>query len=434
MVKILHFADTHIDVAAHGRREPVSGLPLRVLDFLKALDKIVDTAIDQKVDLVLFAGDAYKDRTPVPTFQREWGKRIRRLSDAKIPTLLLVGNHDLSPAQGRAHALQEYETLPVPHVHVVSEPKLLTPPDLEGLPLQILAIPSLSRSRMMARHQISATHPAEIYAQIETLLAELVGTWLEQIDPALPTVLTAHASVQGAKYGGERSVMLGSDLVLPGGLVRNPKLDYVALGHIHKAQNLNENAHPPVIYPGSIERVDFGEAADDKFFVIAEVDKGHTEVHWHQLHGRPFIDRSVNLTSLEGALDQLIGALPPQEELQDAIVRLVVTYPRDWETDIDESAVRRHAEPAFEFHFIRRPQMEARLRLPEGQLVSTMDHAALLETYWKTMEINETESLNQLAAEIIQEVDSGDNEQIWLADDSRIDTLTAEGHASLDNL
>jgi exonuclease SbcD len=434
MVKILHFADTHIDVAAHGRREPVSGLPLRVLDFLKALDTIVDTAIDQKVDLVLFAGDAYKDRTPVPTFQREWGKRIRRLSDAKIPTLLLVGNHDLSPAQGRAHALQEYETLPVPHVHVVSEPKLLTPPDLEGLPLQILAIPSLSRSRMMARHQISATHPAEIYAQIETLLAELVGTWLEQIDPALPTVLTAHASVQGAKYGGERSVMLGSDLVLPGGLVRNPKLDYVALGHIHKAQNLNEDAHPPVIYPGSIERVDFGEAADDKFFVIAEVDKGHTEVHWHQLHGRPFIDRSVNLTSLEGALDQLIGALPPQEELQDAIVRLVVTYPRDWETDIDESAVRRHAEPAFEFHFIRRPQMEARLRLPEGQLVSTMDHAALLETYWKTMEINETESLNQLAAEIIQEVDSGDNEQIWLADDSRIDTPTAEGHASLDNL
>lgn len=434
MVKILHFADTHIDVAAHGRREPVSGLPLRVLDFLKALDTIVDTAIDQKVDLVLFAGDAYKDRTPVPTFQREWGKRIRRLSDAKIPTLLLVGNHDLSPAQGRAHALQEYETLPVPHVHVVSEPKLLTPPDLEGLPLQILAIPSLSRSRMMARHQISATHPAEIYAQIETLLAELVGTWLEQIDPALPTVLTAHASVQGAKYGGERSVMLGSDLVLPGGLVRNPKLDYVALGHIHKAQNLNEDAHPPVIYPGSIERVDFGEAADDKFFVIAEVDKGHTEVHWHQLHGRPFIDRSVNLTSLEGALDQLIGALPPQEELQDAIVRLVVTYPRDWETDIDESAVRRHAEPAFEFHFIRRPQMEARLRLPEGQLVSTMDHAALLETYWKTMEINETESLNHLAAEIIQEVDSGDNEQIWLADDSRIDTPTAEDHASLDNL
>lgn len=408
MVKILHFADTHIDVAAHGRRDPISGLPLRVLDFLKALDTIVDAAISEQVDLVLFAGDAYKDRTPVPTFQREWGKRIRRLSDAGIPTLLLVGNHDLSPALGRAHALQEYETLPVPHVRVLSKPALLTPKELEDLPLQVIALPWLSRSRMMAALQISATDPAEMYAEMEVRIAELLDNWLEEIDPDLPTVFTAHASVQGAKYGGERSVMLGNDLVLPGGLVRNPKLDYVALGHIHKAQNLNEGAHPPVVYPGSIERVDFGEAADDKFFVIAEVSKGESKVHWHKLHGRQFIDRAITLTSLENMQDQLIGALPPQEELQDAIVRLTITYPRDWETDIDESAVRRYAEPAFEFHFLRRPQMEARLRLPEGQLASSMDHIRLLETYWKTMDITEADSLNQLAANIIQEVSAED--------------------------
>ena len=72
-LRILHFADAHIDIANHGRRDPESGLPIRVMDFLKAMDTIVDTAIDEKVDLVLFAGDAYKDRSPVPTFQREWG-------------------------------------------------------------------------------------------------------------------------------------------------------------------------------------------------------------------------------------------------------------------------------------------------------------------------------------------------------------------------
>jgi exonuclease SbcD len=85
---------------------------MRVLDFLKSLDTIVDTAISERVDLVLFAGDAYKDRTPAPTFQREWGKRVMRLSRAGIPTLLLVGNHDLSPALGRAHALESFDTLP----------------------------------------------------------------------------------------------------------------------------------------------------------------------------------------------------------------------------------------------------------------------------------------------------------------------------------
>ena len=98
-MKLLHFADAHIDMANYGRHDPETGLPLRVLDFLKSLDTIVDAAISEKVDLVIFAGDAYKDRSPAPTFQREWGKRIMRLSHAKIPTLLLVGNHDLSPAR-----------------------------------------------------------------------------------------------------------------------------------------------------------------------------------------------------------------------------------------------------------------------------------------------------------------------------------------------
>ena len=105
MLTILHFADAHIDMANYGRHDPESGLPMRVMDFLKSLDQIVDTAIAEKVDLVIFAGDTYKDRSPAPTFQREWGRRIMRLSRANIPVLLLVGNHDLSPALGRAHAL-----------------------------------------------------------------------------------------------------------------------------------------------------------------------------------------------------------------------------------------------------------------------------------------------------------------------------------------
>ena len=46
MPTILHFADAHIDMAAHGRHDPDSGLPVRVLDYLRALDTIVDAAIE----------------------------------------------------------------------------------------------------------------------------------------------------------------------------------------------------------------------------------------------------------------------------------------------------------------------------------------------------------------------------------------------------
>lgn len=406
MITLLHFADAHIDMANYGRHDPQSGLPLRVMDFLKSLDTIVDTAIEEKVDLVLFAGDAYKDRSPAPTFQREWGKRIMRLSRAGIPILLLVGNHDLSPALGRAHALESFDTLEVPRVRVLEKPEMLTPKDLWGLPLQILALPWISRSGIMAALDLSAADPKQVYEQIEERLTGLIQDWLEAVDPSLPVVLTAHASVQGAIYGGERTVMLGSDLVLAGSLVKDPRLDYVALGHIHKPQNINENAHPPVIYPGSIERVDFGEVKDDKFFVIARVGRGKTEVEWRQLAGiRPFIERYLTLESQEGIAQKLSQALPPAEQIEGAIVRLVLEYPREWESLIDESALREHTAAAFEFQLIKRPQMEARIRLPDGQAVGSLTPLELLDTYWDAnhVQADEKEALKNLAQNLIQE-------------------------------
>lgn len=413
MPKILHFADAHIDMANYGRHDPESGLPLRVMDFLKSLDVIVDTAIDEKVDLVLFAGDAYKDRTPAPTFQREWGRRVMRLSRAGIPTLLLVGNHDLSPAIGRAHALENFDTLEVPNVIVLDRPRRLEPKHLGGLPLQVLALPWVSRSALMANLDLSAGEPGQVYEQLGDRLVELVNHWLDnEIDPSLPVVLTAHCSVHGAVYGGERSVMLGNDLVLPGSLVKDPRLDYVALGHIHKPQNLNKDAHPPVIYPGSIERVDFGEAADEKYFIIAHVEKGETKVEWRKLDGiRRFIDRYVHIEGPDGITDRLRDALPPRLDLEGAVVRLVVEYLRDWEALLDEAALREYCAESFEFHLVRRPQSEARIRLPDNSSIGSLTPLQLLELYWKAKHIDsdpkDAEVLQRLAGEIIQEAHGG---------------------------
>lgn len=398
MVRVLHFADAHIDISISGRHDPLTGLPVRVMDFLKSLDEIVDTAIREKVDLVLFAGDAYKDRTPAPTFQREWGRRVMRLSRAGIPTVLLVGNHDLSPALGRAHALENFDTLAVPHVRVVDKPVFLGPTDLEGLPLQVLALPWISRSGMVAHLGLQAS-AAQVYEQIEGRLFELLDGWLEEKrDPDLPTVLTAHCSVEGASYGGERTVMLGSDMVVSGSLVKDRRLDYVALGHIHKAQNLNEHAHPPVIYPGSIERVDFGEAADDKYFVIAAIERGQTQVEWRKLTGiRPFYDRLQRLADPQDITGQLRQALPPPDQMQDAIVRLVLEYPRELEPSIDEAALREFTAGCLEFHLVKRPQVEGRVRLPGDRAVGSLSHLELLDIYLRSSHVEQQAAAQLLA-------------------------------------
>jgi exonuclease SbcD len=405
-LRILHFADAHIDIANHGRQDPQTGLPRRVLDFLTALDTIIDTAITEKVDLVLFAGDTYKDRTPAPTFQREWGRRIMRLSRAQIPTFLLVGNHDISPATGRAHALQEYDTLQIPYVRVVARPTFLGPNELYNLPLQILCLPWVSRSGMLATLSEEHLTPNQIYTAIEDRISNLLEGWLQNLNPDLPALLTAHASIQGAQYGGERTVMLGNDLVLPLSVVCDRRLSYTALGHIHKAQNLNPDSSPPVIYPGSIERVDFGEAADDKFFVIAHITSGQpTRVEWRKLEGRTFLDYKVTITSDENVPQQCLQALPPAEKLRNAIVRLTITYPKALEPLLDEPGLRRYAAEALEFHLIRRPQIESRLRLPADSTISSLTPLDLLNLYLdthKTAGVDATE-LQKLASQIMSE-------------------------------
>jgi DNA repair protein SbcD/Mre11 len=409
MIKFLHFSDAHIDIISQGRRDPESGLPIRVIDFLKALDRIIDAAIEEKVDLVLFAGDAFKDRNPASTYRREWDRRIMRLSQSGIPILLLVGNHDISPAAGRANTLHEFETLQVPNVKVLSQPGFLGPADLWGLPLQVIAIPYITRSTVMASLEIEGEPAKKIYSEMEERLTSLVCGWLDKKDNSLPLLLTAHASIEGAVYGQERSVILGNDLTLPGSLMKDPRIDYVAMGHIHKAQDVNKGHKPPIVYPGSIERVDFGEAADDKYYSLVELVPGNTSYKLKKLPGRKFYDRNIQfdenrtLLDAEAFMGQILEKLPDRDSMEDAMVRLVVRYPRDWEALLDETAIRKAAENAFEFHFIRQPFSEARLRLPVNQTVGSMTNLEMTEIYWKIAKtsLKEMDELKKLAKEII---------------------------------
>ena len=403
MIKLLHFADAHIDIANYGAHDPRTGLPLRVMDFLKSLDTIVDTAIEEKVDLVIFAGDAYKDRSPAPTFQREWGKRIMRLSRAKIPTILLTGNHDIAPSQQRAHAIQEFDTLEVPYVHLVYKPTLLGPNEIDGLPVQVLAIPWITRSGVASLLENIPADEKDPNKLIENAISDLIQTAIQALDPELPTILAAHASIIGAVFGNEQTIKLGRDVSLPPGLVRNPHFDYVALGHIHRFQDVNLGAQPPVVYPGSIERVDFGEVREDKGFVIAEVSKGETHYTWRKLAIRPFLDLTVTLEKGDPVREKLLAALPDEEAMRAAVVRLNIYYPSDMEAQIDEGALREKAHLAFDFRTSRHPRSDIRARLGESSETERKTPEELLRMYWTSVheDPQEQEALIELAQQIL---------------------------------
>jgi exonuclease SbcD len=405
-VRVLHFADAHIDIANYGRHDPKTALPIRVMDFLNSLDQIVDTALEEKVDLVIFAGDAYKDRNPQPTFQRAWGNRMMRLSEAGIPTVLLVGNHDVAPAAGRAHTLHEFKTLGVPNLHVADRIAMLDA-DTLGCPVQIISVPWVSRSQLMTREETAGKSLNEVLQQIEEKVTEAVKQLIESADPELPLILTAHASVGGAKYGSERAVMLGHELVLSNSIIRDPRLDYVALGHIHKHQTVHE-AHPPAVYPGSIERIDFGEVREKKGFVIAEVSKGKTDWHFIKLHTRRFLDIGVETISADTFMADVMDQLPLPDEVEGAVCRVRLAYPRDWEPLVDEIAISGRFKEALSLQIQKNRHMDNRARLGDTVGIEDLTSEELLAQYWRTIDMApaETEAMQKLANEIFTDLDN----------------------------
>ncbi|MBK7177484.1 MAG: exonuclease SbcCD subunit D [Chloroflexi bacterium] len=402
-LRVLHFADAHIDIANYGRHDAETALPIRVMDFLAALDQIVETAVSEPVDLVIFAGDAYKDRNPQPTFQREWGKRMMRLSQAGIPTLLLVGNHDVSPATGRAHTLHEFTTLQVPHIHVADTIRLFGPEEL-GVAAQIIAVPWVSTSRFMAYEELADKAREEILTAAEDVVAERVARLIAAADPNLPLILTAHASVQGAVFGSERAVMLGHELVLSGSLVNDKRLDYVALGHIHKHQALSaKGSHPPIVYPGSIERIDFGEAKEQKGFVLATIGRGQTEWQFKKLKTRRFIDIKIDSANADTFMADVMSQLPSQSMIAGAICRVQLSYPRDWEPLLDENALNDYFAAALSVQIQKHRHLEKRARLGDTVAVEELTPADLLATYWRASGLDEAEieTMQALAADVL---------------------------------
>src|SRR4030043_396909 len=149
-MKIVHFADLHLGVESYGRIDPATGISSRLLDFLAALDQVVDYAINNTVDIVIFSGDAYKSREPSQTQQREFAKRINRRISNDIPIFIVTGNHDLPNAVGKATATEIFDTLEIKNVYVSNRPEVYRIETKSG-PLQVASLPWLRRGALLSR-------------------------------------------------------------------------------------------------------------------------------------------------------------------------------------------------------------------------------------------------------------------------------------------
>ncbi|MBE9043413.1 exonuclease subunit SbcD [Pleurocapsales cyanobacterium LEGE 10410] len=401
MVKILHLSDIHLGSGfSHGKINPETGINTRLEDFVNTLRICIDRAIEEPVDLVLFGGDAFPDATPPPYVHEAFASQFRRLADAKIPAILLVGNHDQHSQGNGGASLSIYRTLVVPGFIVgdtIATHRINTPSG----EIQIITLPWLNRSTLLTRPETEGLGLAEVNQMLIEKLQPVLEAEIRRLDRSIPTVLLAHLMADRANLGAEKFLAVGKGFTIPISMLTRPEFDYVALGHVHQHQNLNPANDPPVVYPGSIERVDFSEEQEDKGYIMLEVQSGKAEWEFCPLPARPFLTIEIDISSTADPLEAVLDAIA-KSEIEDKVVRLIYKL-RSQQLDlINISAIERALQTAHS-HSIR-PELISQLarpRLPELGVGNTLDPIQALTTY-----LNNREDLQDIQQDLLEAAES----------------------------
>lgn len=392
MIKFFHTADIHFGVENYGRIDPKTGIHTRLLDFKKSLETCVDMAVEENVDFFLFSGDAYKTAHPTPTQQKLLMQVLMKLYKANIPVIIIVGNHDHPLSFGKANALDVFSQLPIDGFHVISKPELLKLNTKSGI-VQIVGIPWPTRNVAHAKDENKYKSSTEITRHISIKVNEIIASLANEIDPNKPAVLAGHLTVSNGIFSGsEKCAIFGTDpLFLPSQLAL-PMFDYVALGHLHRYQNLNPNGYPAIVYSGSIDRVDFGERKETKGFCRVFIDtncppkEGDKHLYntkgWHEfvpLVTRPFIQIEVELEEGKDHTQQIINEIK-KYQIKDSIIKIIYKVPAGSLDKVDLSAVSRACmEAMYIVNIIPIIAHTPRAKRPTLQI--QMSHNQLLENY-----------------------------------------------------
>ncbi|MBM3261818.1 MAG: exonuclease SbcCD subunit D [candidate division Zixibacteria bacterium] len=362
-IKALHLADIHIGMENYGRIDPDTGLHTRLQDFVRCLRFVVDTALEEQIDLVLFSGDAYRTCDPNPTHQRELAAQFRRFEDNGIPVVMIVGNHDNPVAFGKASSIDIFGTLGSTGTTVVARPERIVVPTRNG-PVQVACLPWPTKSNLLTKEQYKNLPETEVRVLIEDLCSRIIQSFADEMDPLLPSFLMAHIAATDARLAGtERSAVIGHDPTILTGVLANPAFDYVALGHIHKFQDLNPAGNPHVVYPGSIERVDFGEEHESCGFCIVEHEtKGRTSFRFVATPARPFVTIEVDTASDDAPTECILREIG-RHDLKEAVVRIIYSTPEDRQHLVDVKSIRTALEDAFVVSaIVRKTEVQERVR------------------------------------------------------------------------
>ena len=301
-MKILHTSDLHIGkyIGTYDLKE----------DTEYVLNQVVDTAIRERVEVVLISGDVFDRPNPSEEAIKMYVSFLKELLDKNIKVIAISGNHDsgirLSAYKdilGKGYFVEGEFNSPMRKVSLSDE---YGPVNFYMLPF---FTPFIVKSNLKLEKGLE---------NYDLAMDEIIKR--ENIDTSQRNIILAHQFVAGFKFGGSEedfSYSNGDEKNVAGvGIISLDKFqnfDYVALGHIHKPQKISRET---IRYSGSLLKYKTSEIdGPNKSVVIIDLkEKGNIEVKLDPIKPlHPFV-------KIEGLLSELTNTNPNENDYVYLIV------------------------------------------------------------------------------------------------------------------
>jgi exonuclease SbcD len=355
MTRLAITADIHAD-DYYGRIDPETGLNARFADFLNTTGCVASTARELECEALVVAGDFTESKTPARAPRVV--KIANELARGPDRQLFLRGNHDGQWAGDSI--VTDLARRPGWTGHMTQGVELVGD-------VAICLIPWVSRSWLRAQPGFEMTPDADVYKVLGDHYLTVARSLFVEAERAgaRSAILIGHQQLAGGRMTEAQASFLGDvDLVVDSRALTAIGYAAVTFGHVHRGQLVVDDPATPILFVGSIERVDFAEEAETKSFLVVDVADGRATIERIPTPARHFLtirgDGSFNPAAAE-----------------DAIVRAI-----DLDPDVDTADLRRELERAgaFEVVEIRTRRIDA----PEiaGGLAEGLSPEAALETYF----------------------------------------------------
>lgn len=268
-MKIIHTSDWHLGGSWNGID--------RTDELFAQVDCVCEIVREKQADVLLVVGDIFErvSRDRLHQNSKRLAEKMKILLENGCHVVLVPGNHDYRDHFRLMKAFLELESGKSERIHVAEG---FDEFEINGV--QFIVLPYPDREVLEEIGKFAASNvigKGERNKLLSDTLADSIRKIDETIDPSKPAVFATHLQIIGVNYSGTpKEASYNEDISLASNCLPQ-KASYIALGHIHKCQEIEKSA-VPCWYSGSFDRMDLGEREDEKFVLLVDINEQSQDV------------------------------------------------------------------------------------------------------------------------------------------------------------